>query len=270
MPLSNEISLILVLIVTILSFFIGLLLGKASPTWLIAGIAIGTFAIVVRCVLLKNPHIEYRLFEGDWYSMVRPWWGYPIGMFLTGAAIPLVKRFSVRVLSKAAAVILFFVSVRAVVGALAMDYTDLKANFPDPETGMVKQMTAYSCGAAASAMLLNHYGIYVSEGEMAEICMTNSVAATDEFSVRRGLRQKLEGSGKEVFLENTDFDTLRFNREGPMMAVVKYQHLLDHWVVIRSISENGDFEVLDPRGEYLVYKPTQFRDIWKNTILYIK
>lgn len=269
MPITHEIALVMVLIVTVVSFFIGILLGKASPAWLKAGIAFATLAIVVRMMLLRNPEIEYRLFKDDWYSFIRPWWGYPLGTFLTGAAIPLVNRFSVRVLSKAAAVLVLFVSGRAVMAALAMDYSTLQGNYPNPDSGLVTQKTTYSCGAASSAMLLNLHGIRTSEGEMAEICMTNAAFATDEFNVRRGIRKKLAATGLLVKLEVIDFQTLKNHRKAPMMAVIKFEHLLDHWVVIKSISDRGNFEILDPIGEQKVYSSAEFEDIWKGKILYI-
>ena len=55
------------------------------------------------------------------------------------------------------------------------------------------------------------------------------------------------------------------------MAVVKFQHLLDHWVVVESISDDGKtFRVLDPKGTINEYSADGFEAIWKNQILYIE
>ncbi len=271
MPVSQEISLVLVLVVCVIAFFIGLLLGKASPPWLKAGIALATLLIVVRFVLLRNPQIEYKMFDGDWYAMARPWWGFPPAMFLTGAAIYQVKRFSVRVLAKAAAVIVFFVAARTAIASLMMDHTERMDNFPNPQTGLVQQKTRYSCGAACASMLLNFEGIKTSEGEMATICGTNTATATDEFSVRRGLRKKLEGTGKEVKIEHLNFHQLLAKQRSPFMAVITFEHLLDHWVVVEKISpEEKTFRVLDPEGHIVTYSAEDFEAMWKNRILYIE
>jgi len=118
-------------------------------------------------------------------------------------------------------------------------------------------------------MLLQFEGIRVCEGEMAVACLTNSASATDEFNVRRGIRQKLCGTGKDVKLEVLDFHSLIYSRSGPMMAVIRFEHLLDHWVVIRSISKDGEIEVLDPKGEIRRYSAAEFESIWRNCILSI-
>ena len=271
MSISHDISLILVLVVNVLAFVIGLLVGKGSPKWIKAGMAIATLLIVLRFTLLRNPQIEYHLFEGNWYSAVRPWWGFPPAMFLTGAAIFQVKRFSVRVLAKAAAAIVFYVAPRTVVASLMMDHSERMENFPDPNTGLVAHKTLYSCGAACAAMLLHFEGIQASEGEMATICRTNAATATDEFNVRRGLREKLAGTGKNVVIEHLDFESLLKMPNRPFMAVIEFQHLLDHWVVVESISDDQKtFRILDPKGTIIEYTKANFKAIWKNRILFIE
>ncbi|NNE92468.1 MAG: hypothetical protein HKN23_12540 [Verrucomicrobiales bacterium] len=272
MPSPHALSLIIVLIALVIFFVAGLLAGTTRPRWLTTAMAIAIVLILLRFVVRRYPTIEYTAFDGDWYSFVRPWWGFPPALFLTGAAIPLIRRFSVRVLAKAAAGIVLFVSLRMVVSTLAMDHSPRMENFPDPETGLVTQTTLYSCGAAAAAMLLHFEGIQTSEGEMATICGTNAATATDEFSVRMGLREKLSGTGKRVILEKTDFANLLRDYEPPMMAVIQHRHLFDHWILIKSISPDGTFTVLNPdpeKGEQKMDRET-FQQIWRNIILRIE
>ena len=271
MPFSQELSLIAVVVVVVLAFVIGLLVGRKSPAWLYASLAFCALLIALRFFLLRHPAIEYRLFAGDWYSMVRSWWVFLPSMFLIGGAVFKITRPSVRSLAVATAVVVFVVSFRTVYATMMVDHTVRMKNYPEVHTGLVTQTTTYSCGAASAAMLLHFEGIRASEGEMATICRTNLATATDEFSVRRGLREMLKGTGKDVEIEWIDFPSLLHKRDPPMMAIIALdEHLYTHWVVIKSITGDGRLEILDPMGSIAFYSSEEFKKVWKNVILYVK
>jgi len=167
------------------SLGIGIYLGLLKYSWSLTLIAFATLAIVFRLILLRSPGLEYQIFPFDSYAVIRPWWGFMIGLFVMGATAFNVKHFSCRVLSKAAVGIILVVSFHQLIAVSSADHTSLMDNYPDPETGVVKQQTQYTCGAASAAMLLyNQFGIATSEGEMANLCGSTLASGSDEFSVR--------------------------------------------------------------------------------------
>ena len=68
--------------------------------------------------------------------------------------------------------------------------------------------------------------------------------------------------GWEVELGKTDLDGLRAHC--PAMVTIKYQFMVDHWVVVQEVKENGTVVVGDPLvGSWLTYAEGEFLDKWR-------
>lgn len=246
------------------ALFAGLSLGRRNPRWTWRALSFAAFLIFARLVMFRIPVVEYSLFPWDWYASVRPWWGFAAALFFCGAAIFLVRRMFIRILVEVGLGFVLLVAGNLLVASFRFDHSDKMENFPDGN-GLLLQSTDYTCGAAGAAMLLHLFGVKASEGEMAQLCGTTAVTGTDEFCVRRGLRKKLRDQGRDVVIEELDYDEL-LRTPMPYMAVVSFGYLLDHWVLVTSFDE-GRFVVKDPLGGEKTFTEKEFLGRWKRVIV---
>jgi len=233
--------------------------GKRATT---VAIALCLLGILFRVALPVSA--EWAVIGGwDGYALIRPWWPLPFAMLLLGAGAPHMSTPAARKLVFAFAVIVALVSSQKMIATALFDPEDVSGSVgPD---GVCGQSTGYTCGAAAAAMLLWHHGIEVDEREMAVRCWTNAMTGTDEFCVVRGLRQKLEGTGRVVRLETPSWEQLQA-RTTPGMATIKWSFFVDHWVLVREVTPQG-VVVLDPvRGQVLLPE-AEFREVWRGGLV---
>jgi len=100
------------------------------------------------------------------------------------------------------------------------------------ETGWCGQTSPYTCGAAAAAMLLKAAGVDTDEQEMARECLVREGVGVTDYTLLRGLRRKLKGTGWRVELRRGL--TYRELIDAPKPCLVSLQQgwLLDHVVVV--------------------------------------
>lgn len=250
------------------SLGIGIYLGFIKCSWSQTIVALATLLVVFRLILLRFPGLEYQIFSFDSYTLIRPWWGFMVGLFVMGAAAFNVNGFAFKVLSKASIGVILLISFQKLTSAAETDHTTLMTNFPNPQTGLVKQQTRYTCGAASAAMLLyNQFGIQVSEGEMANLCGSTSASGSDEFSVRKALRSRLNDQNRKVILSYLPKSKLS-KVQTPCMAVVGISYQLDHWIVLTDINNNY-VEFLDPSCGHIKVPRQDFAKHWKQVIIEI-
>lgn len=207
--------------------------------------------------------LEAALIDWDAYALVRPWWPIPFALTLLAAGSPHMSTPAARRLVLGFAVLVGCASAFKLVSTARFDPQDVSGVVgPD---GVCGQTTSYTCGAAAAAMLLWHHGVEASEREMAELSWTNAMTGTDEFCVARGLRQKLAGSGRVVRLETPSWEALR-RRDQPGMATIKWSLFVDHWVVVREVSDAG-VVIGDPIRGKLTLSEAEFREVWRGGLV---
>jgi hypothetical protein len=109
--------------------------------------------------------------------------------------------------------------------------------------GLLRQSNGLTCSPVAGVLLLHHYGIETSEGEMAYLANT-SVFGTDAY----GLAEALEEMGRERGLHG---DILRIDYEGiiqrggPFVAHLRKPDIGGHAVLVERI-EPDYVEIIDP------------------------
>lgn len=219
--------------------------------------------ILGRVVLVMFPQLEYQVFTHDQYALLRPWWSVPFAIALFTVASPHMSSQSAR---------RGLIGLSIVLWAFGTDRLLATARF-DPETmdgvvqadGVCRQTTDYTCGAAAAATLLHHYGVTTNEREMAELCWTNSLTGTDELCVARGLRRKLEDTSLTPFITTATYEDLVTWNE-PVAVTIKYQLLVDHWVVVIDARE-GRVLVGDPMGGRRIFTEEAFRERWRGVMV---
>lgn len=247
-----------------MAFLLGRRLGRAGGR----AIRLWTLALLVplvaRAILRQRPDLEDALFRFDAGGLVEPWWGYPFALaalgigsrkMATGARRGLVAAF--------AAVLAVHVAVEAGASAVADPSGLVGVAGPD---GICRQTSEYSCGAAAAATLLARLGVPADEREMAALCRTNARTGTDEISLCRGLRRKLEGSGRTVRLVRASFQDLRGLR-APAAVPVQFSLLVDHWIVVVSVDDAG-VVAADPLKPHLVrIRQAAFLERWRGYLV---
>jgi hypothetical protein len=127
--------------------------------------------------------------------------------------------------------------------------------------GVCMQTTQATCGAAASATLLAHYGIPATEAGMADACLT-SAEGTPRLGMFRGLLRKTAGTPWTVQVLTGDVEKLRTVADDPVILFVglprgrradsRYAREwgwtpgLRHTVVLYGFCEDGKIEIGDP------------------------
>ena len=193
--------------------------------------------------LRHAPLLEARLLDPALYAHVRPWLAFLLALAFLGSAMPQLPERRRRLALGGLALFLFgLVSERSLRALLVP--ADTFQGEACSELGSVPQSTAFSCGAAASATLLNQHGIPATEREMVRRCLTSSFLGTDEVGVLKGLGEVLEGRPARAELRGIEADELH-RAPLPAMARLVYGPLSGHWVVVRTCA-GGVVELLDP------------------------
>jgi len=241
---------------------VGHAVGKEGEKPTVALASLGLVVLGLRLAL--PPALEFALFSGDLYPILRPWWPIPTSLALLAAgANHMSSEGSKRGLRLFAGLLVVSASLPLFQTA-RLDAGDFEGVVGSD--GVCLQSSDYTCGAAAAATLLAAYGIEADEAEMAERCWTNSMSGTDEFCVARGLRQKLAGTRREVRLISADWEALQARGQRPAMATIRYSTFVDHWVVIFGV-EGETVLVGDPlKGRRRIGKE-EFLAVWRRGLV---
>ncbi len=135
------------------------------------------------------------------------------------------------------------------------------------EDEVCMQTTEATCGAAAAATLLSHYGVDATESEMVDLCLTRQ--GTLRLGLYRGLRLK-SPADRRVEVIRGDLGTLRSKATEPMVIFVGLRRGqkadpryardwgwtpgLRHAVVLFGFTDDGMIDIGDP---------THGREKWK-------
>lgn len=229
-----------------------------------AGICLG--AILVKVLSRYFPDIEYSILSNDIYVILRPWWVFPFSLSILGMGIHQIQRQRTRKLVTGFAVLVFVLAIERLLITVTFDPSSCTGK--PGEDGVCLQSTSYSCGAAAASTLLERLGVESDEREMAILCRTNSLTGTDELSVCNGLRKKLPETQYRINLVRSDWEEL-CRGQFPAMATMKLTFLIDHWVVVFDVEEDGVL-VGDPStGRFKMHKDI-FLEHWKKVLVAVE
>jgi predicted double-glycine peptidase len=127
--------------------------------------------------------------------------------------------------------------------------------------GICLQSTDYTCGPAAAVTALRHLGLRGHEGQIAIASHASAAIGTPPDMLSRGLRSLYAAQGLECDLRY--FAKLEELPVGqPILAVIKYTILEDHYVVILGITPEHVL-VADPNRGHMAYTHTAFLDRWR-------
>ncbi len=129
------------------------------------------------------------------------------------------------------------------------------------DAGICRQSTDYSCGPAAAVTALRRLGVTAAEGELAILAHTTSIAGTPPDSLCKAIEQRHGAEGIRCAYRR--FGSIAELRgQEPVIAVVKFAFLVDHYVTVLGVSEAG-VEVGDPLEGRQLLSERQFLDKWR-------
>jgi len=258
----------------ILAFLTGTRLQRL-PRWLARGLLILVVGAVVGLAvvfLLVRITPVVRDWSGPVLSRVggAPMLACPLGLLLLGVVWSQPDR------STSSAFLLFLAGLGLLLLAVESGsrlwwrWADPRAwsNVPDQEGG-IRQSTWLTCGPAASAMLLHHQGIQVSEGELAYQAGTSLLLGTDLYDTADVLTDYLKPCGKSVVVERITYQE-GIEHGGPFIADVELPGGGGHALYVEELTAD-QAHVIDPRdGQRSKMSREEFEKIWEGRVIWIR
>lgn len=255
-------------VIPVATAVVAFVLGRAARRWprrawlSVVACVLASAVGAATVALLETPEVVAEpLSRLGGVTVVLSW----TALFLLGAAsLRPAGSFSARFLGMLACVAALLVVIESA-GALwwrfcAAESWDRRC---DPR-GCLQQSSGLTCAPATACMLLRHYGINASEGELAYLAGT-SLFGTDGPAIARALRLKVEPFGLQVRLERPQSMPLR----RPFLAVVRSPNLGHALLVERLLVEQ--VTVVDPLdGERRHMARAAFDAAWTGTALYLE
>ncbi len=140
-------------------------------------------------------------------------------------------------------------------------------NAPD-KSGCLTQSTGWTCSPAVATMLLHHYGVTTSEGEMAYLANT-SYLGTDVPAIPQAITTKVRPNRLVAHISNADSDGC-LDQQGPFLACVTIPGIGNHAVFVLRITPDI-IALIDPRlGLRQKLLRTEIEPHWENKIVYLE
>ncbi len=127
--------------------------------------------------------------------------------------------------------------------------------------GICMQSNGYNCGPAAAVTALHQLGVAAKEGELAILSHTTSLAGTPADSLCKAINRRYRNDG--IFSEYKSFPSVSALRDQtPVIAVVKYGFLVDHYVTVLRVSDTN-IQVGDPLEGQQTLTHSEFDAKWR-------
>jgi len=190
-----------------------------------------------------------------------------VALFLIGVAWSVPRRsFSASFLAILGLVAASLIFVETS-GRLWWRYRETESwlRFADSD-GCLQQTSGATCSPTAAVMLLHHYRIRASEGEMAYLAGT-SLFGTDSRSIADALKSKVEPLGWRVEVRQITYEE-GIQLAGPFIAHVSGQSS-GHALLVEKVNAD-DVQIIDPadgkRGKIM---RENFANSWDGTAIYL-
>lgn len=130
--------------------------------------------------------------------------------------------------------------------------------------GVCLQSTDYNCGPAAAVTVLRRLGVPAEEGELALRAHTTRFTGTPTDLLCNAIRNDYDVPCRIVY--SRDVSELQGN--GPFVAVVKYNFLIDHYVAVLSVTQT-EITIGDPAKGLRTCTPEEFDKKWRGCAIVI-
>ncbi|MGC3957543.1 MAG: cysteine peptidase family C39 domain-containing protein [Verrucomicrobiota bacterium] len=126
---------------------------------------------------------------------------------------------------------------------------------------MCRQQTAYTCGPAAAVTGLKKLGVESSEGDLAIAMGTCPALGTQSDVMAAVLAERFGKQG--VSCDYRTFGSIaELPRNVPTLAVIRYNVLIDHFIVVLGVTDD-QVTVGDPLNGTTICTHAEFARIWK-------
>lgn len=219
-----------------LAFFIGTR-ARRFPAYVYIGSVILTVLVSLTSV------VTYVFAPIDWLGTIYYWLGGAAALAVWSAfyLLGLERSFPKRMLSTGfAALIAALVGFALVVdcgGRLTWRFVgDSPWGNSVSESGFTGQTTGYTCAPASAAMMLHHYGVSTTEGEMAYQAGT-TLMGSNLYNMKHAIARKICDKGWIVTTDSFDFDDCA-RRQEPFILYALIPRIGLHAVYVRNMAAN--------------------------------
>lgn len=130
-----------------------------------------------------------------------------------------------------------------------------------PADGVCRQSTEYTCGPAATVTALHAVGINAGESEIALLSHCNRITGSEPRVLEAILNQQY--ADKHATFTYQPFDHARdLPRDRPTIAVVNFKYMVDHYVAVLKVTDDG-LLIGDPLVGEVKQTFEQFESTWR-------
>lgn len=119
------------------------------------------------------------------------------------------------------------------------------------------QSTGYTCGPACAVTALKALGIDADEGQLAIAARTTSVCGTPDDMLKKAIEKLYGSQGAQCLCRYYD-SIEQLNGDCPVIAIIKYAPLIDHYVTILEVASEH-FVVGDPLNGKMTMSHEEFK-----------
>ncbi len=231
--MTSSLSLILAALFAVL-FLFGQQLGGRGPRAAFAGLAVCIPFVLLPAVLSYWPSLGYAAaITGPW-GRIYIWWPAFFAFVVLGIAASRTVARTPRVAFITCAVVYGLITLYRLFAIYGVDMAPLEHK--TGADGICRQSTGWTCGPACAVTLLSHFGIHVTEGEMARLSLADPFRGAEDVQLALAIREKALPKGYDVIVAESNWEDLRSSKL-PVLVVFDLSSHLDHYAVVLNASE---------------------------------
>ena len=138
-----------------------------------------------------------------------------------------------------------------------------------PPDGVCRQSTEYTCGPAAAVTGLRVLGIRAEEGALALLAETSPATGTPPQTLARVLNQQFGSRGLHAELRGFRSVEQLTEADFPMLVLVRFSLLLDHWLVLTGMGPGG-FTGGDPLSGPIQLTKKELEGRWRRVAIVLR
>jgi hypothetical protein len=126
--------------------------------------------------------------------------------------------------------------------------------------GVCLQNTPYTCGPAAAATALRHFGLDVSEGQIAVLSRSCPLIGTSDYDLTRAIGQVVSGRPVKSFYGRWH-ELPGLTEHQVLLAMLRQGYWSNHCVLIVKMTDNA-VVFADPAEGLITLSKKRFLDLW--------
>jgi predicted double-glycine peptidase len=262
-PATPYLETLGVLLVAIAGFLLGWRIGKKAKGWVwAAAYAMPLVLTLTIAVARRIPSLEFTI-PFKWLMMDRMEFVVLAFLITFVLTIPVARLPSSRQRWMVTVFMWLVVANYALLPFLmpALNYHYLRGLKNTYQDGVCLQSTSYTCGPAAAVTALKQLGMNSEEGTLAILAHTTSMAGTPADSLCAAINKLHQG--EDIRCTYREYQSIAELKQMPVIAVVKFGLLVDHYVTVLAITETT-VEIGDPLEGRKSLSYPEFDERWRH------